>query len=84
MINVCAMCKQPVYHTKVLTLINILDLGKSTTFTKRSNSQLFTVLLQPELQIKETIKQINCGNDHCLALTFSGRIFSWGIGRYVR
>lgn len=28
------------------------------------------------------VTQVACGNEHCLLLTETGQVFSWGIGRY--
>jgi len=28
------------------------------------------------------VTQVACGNEHCLLLTETGQVFSWGTGRY--
>jgi alpha-tubulin suppressor-like RCC1 family protein len=28
------------------------------------------------------VAQVACGNEHCLLLTETGQVFSWGTGRY--
>jgi len=36
---------------------------------------------KPQSKIKEIIVQIACGSDHCLALSQSGKLFSWGCNK---
>ena len=57
----------------------MLEHGKLVTLKRQFDSQ--SIWTSSEFQLREKVNQICCGNDHCLAVTHSGKIFSWGIGR---
>lgn len=40
------------------------------------------VLPSPIYHPEVRVTQVACGNEHCVLLTETGQVFSWGIGRY--
>ncbi|XP_033606882.1 probable E3 ubiquitin-protein ligase HERC4 isoform X2 [Cryptotermes secundus] len=54
----------------------------STFDVALSESGRAFVLPSPIYHPGVRVTQVACGNEHCLLLTETGQVFSWGIGRY--
>nr|CAG8487732.1 5456_t:CDS:10 [Entrophospora candida] len=62
--------------------INIIDIDQFWNGDENDNLQEILLPFSPSPPLNIIFKKISCGENHCLALTKQGEVYSWGDGRY--